>query len=116
MPPLLFLFLAAACSPGPRLNPSHPGAELFASQGCTSCHGSQGEGKWLGPPLRGLGEHWTKEELAAYIAKPGPFQKSKPHLAAIAAGFSAHMPENGHLSENERLDMGDYLLGFPNAD
>lgn len=113
----LALFLSlAACSPAPRLNPTLPGAELFASSGCTSCHGSQGEGKWLGPPLRSLGQQWTREELAAYIAQPEPFLESKAHLAAIAAEFGAHMPENSHLSEDERLDLGDYLLAFPDAD
>ena len=115
-PALLALLLAVACSPAPGLNPSHPGAPLFASKGCTSCHGSQGEGKWLGPPLRGLSEHWTQSELAAYIAHPGPFLESKAHLAGVAAGFKSHMPDNPHLTEQERLDLGDYVLGFPPAD
>ena len=47
------------------------GAELFATRGCTHCHGTGGEGGEQGPALRELRKHLSAERITDQIAHGG---------------------------------------------
>ncbi len=47
------------------------GAELFATRGCTHCHGPNGEGTEGGPALRELRKHLSAERITDQIAHGG---------------------------------------------
>ena len=47
------------------------GAELFATSGCTHCHGSNGEGTEQGPALLELRKHLSAERITDQIAHGG---------------------------------------------
>ncbi len=90
---------------------SSPGARLFAEKGCVACHGANGEGAFMGPPLRGLAQNWKREELARFFADPLGRTKSDERLAALAKRFPAPMAPIV-ASESERLALADWVLAF----
>lgn len=47
------------------------GAELFATSGCTHCHGPEGTGTDRGPALRDLRKHLSAEEIEHQIVAGG---------------------------------------------
>lgn len=47
------------------------GAELFATRGCTHCHGDSGEGTENGPPLRTLRKHLSANRIRLQIVHGG---------------------------------------------
>lgn len=112
----VLLTLLAACSSEVEEQPPAAGLLYYRRSGCTGCHGDGGAGGMLGPPLRELGQNWTREELAGYIAEPLPFHERKPHLEALGERWSADMPSSPHLTEPERLDLADYLLSLRSSD
>ena len=63
-----------ARSPGPAYAysdaPRH-GAEVFASSGCTHCHGVEGMGTERGPALRDVRKHLSAEEIEHQIVAGG---------------------------------------------
>ncbi len=52
-------------------DPAHEGAELFATRGCTHCHGPQGTGTEMGPSLRDLRKHLKAEQIEDQIVHGG---------------------------------------------
>lgn len=87
------------------------GRALFMAFGCTLCHGPDGAGTTLGPPLRGLAKHWTREELASYLADPQAAVARDPRLAELARQYAKEMPAIT-TPEEQRLEIADYVLGF----
>ena len=66
---------------------------LYASAGCSACHGKTGRSSMLklGPSFEGLKEHWTKDTLLEYIADPAAFaakdaRLGKRQMTAISTG------------------------------
>jgi len=110
------LLLLAACSPAPAGEEESPGSLLYRRQGCSQCHSPAGTGTSLAPALVRLGDKWTRADLAAYLAHPGPFLESRPHLAELTKRYGATMPSSGHLTEPERLSLADYLIELSEAD
>lgn len=47
------------------------GAEIFATSGCTHCHGANGEGTEMGPSLRDLRKHLKPEQIHRQIVDGG---------------------------------------------
>lgn len=47
------------------------GGSVFIWRGCSSCHGTAGEGTRSGPPLRGIGHTYTATRLAADMWRHG---------------------------------------------
>jgi len=112
-PTLLFalLLLLASCR---RAAPAGPatGQELFRRELCGSCHGSAGKGTWMGPPLRGLGAHWTREELADFLRDPATRLRSDPRLQELSRRFPNAMKGNQVLGRRERTRLADWLLSL----
>jgi len=111
--PLLLLLLAlAACGEAPGATGDHDGARLFVIANCITCHGRDGAGSQLGPPLRGLDQHWTRETLADYLSDPKAVIDRDPRLQKLAKRF-AMMPMPPVLYERElRLRLADHALAL----
>lgn len=99
----------AACGPN---RSADPGAQLFQTKGCASCHGSDGEGR-VGPALTGLfgteitvldpdGEPVTVKADAEYLR-----QSIVDPSAYVVEGFQTPMPP-ANLTPEE-LDL---LVGY----
>jgi mono/diheme cytochrome c family protein len=111
---LLAALAASACSgSGPGETASSLGADLFKVQGCATCHGNEGQGSMLGPALRGLKQHWTREQLVEYFVDPQAFAAKDPRLAKQGKGFIQSMPGYKALKPEERASLADLVLGWP---
>lgn len=88
------------------------GAQLYASQNCTTCHKTDGSGNAFGPGLQQAGEFWTRESLSAYLADPVGTVAKDPRLTALSRNYSMKMPPVRGLSEEQRLQLADHVLGF----
>ena len=111
---LSLVAIAWACGQSPDQGSSSgatPGADLYRRQVCVTCHGAAGEGTFTGPPLRSLRQHWTRQQLAAYLADPKARIKTDPRLQKLSRQFPREMPAVS-LSEEERLAIADHVLGF----
>lgn len=86
------------------------GAALYTSQGCGACHGASAQGGMLGPALAGMAAHWTREDLAAFLADPESAVQRSERLAAQKAAYPMPMPGVPKLGEPERLALADWLL------
>lgn len=106
--------LLAACGDAPGGDAPDDGAKFFATGNCASCHAKDGSGGPLGPPLRGLAEHWTRESLAAYLADPKGTLASDARLQEVSKRFSMHMPPLQYTLE-QRLALADHVLALSAA-
>lgn len=115
-PSLLVALLAlAACGGGSSSGAASDGPSgegLFTTQACHTCHGRAGEGTSLGPTLSDLSRHWTREDLVTYLADPEAFVARDARLKTLAGRYMSHMASFGHLSEEERGRLADFVLGF----
>lgn len=67
----LTLALSASAPVGAKPNQAMEGAELFATRGCTHCHGAEGKGTDQGPSLRELRKHRRPAEIERQIVYGG---------------------------------------------
>jgi len=100
--------ILAACG-GSGAGGVEPGARLYATYGCASCHGGQGAGGTLAPPLADLGRYWDREGIADYLRDPRAWLAKDPRLEALQQRFSAQMPAVS-LPEEQRLMLADHVL------
>ena len=113
------LFLSAvalvavlACATPQQPPPGASGAEIYALQLCSNCHGDAGQGNRLGPPLRDLATRWTREELADFFADPDRWEAEDARLGGLADEYSGDMKTYENLSLDERLRLADHVLGM----
>lgn len=106
--PLTLLLALAACG-GPAASPSAE-AQLFRRELCSSCHGPDAGGTWMGPPLRGLDAHWDEASLADFLLDPRPFVRDDPRLQALLEGYPNPMVGNRTLGAEERRRLAAWLL------
>ncbi len=123
LPPLL-AFAALACDGRQPASSSQPAERLgeapqrlnpqtlYRNAGCATCHNMPGDTREpiAGPPLRGLAEHWNREDLADFIANPEPFIAREPRLAGQTARYPMRMPGDASLSREARLAIADWML------
>lgn len=69
------------------------GWRAYVDLNCGSCHGENREGKRSGPPLAGLAEHWTADQLVSYLEDPDAMIKADPRLAYRAEKYAIGMPK-----------------------
>lgn len=101
--------VAAACASG---GSAGRGRELYAENGCASCHGPVGRGdgpvgKTLTPPPRDF------KNDASY--RRGTDERSI--AATLEVGIAengAKMPAFAHLTEHERLSLAAYVISLRN--
>lgn len=94
------------------------GWQAYLDLNCASCHGASREGKRSGPPLRGLAEHWSAEQLAGYLADPDAVVKANPRLAYKAEQYAIAMPAvsgkspgyAGKVNEATLASLAEYML------
>ena len=66
---------------------------------CFSCHGAQGEGSDIYPPLAGQPAGYLQRQLEAFASN----QRKNPQMAPIAKG----------LTEQERVDVAAFYASLP---
>lgn len=88
--------------------PSGP-EELYRIALCGSCHGTKGDGGWMGPPIRDLSEHWNIEGLEAFLADPPGVVEADQRLSELSRGFPTPMAKP-RLTRDERLRLAAWLL------
>jgi nitric oxide reductase subunit C len=77
-----------------------PAAALVQQENCLACHSLGGEGESRGPRLEWIGTRHDAVWIADYLANP----------EAIAPG--ANMPAFKHLSPEQRLTMGQFIVSL----
>ena len=68
------------------------GWRAYVDLNCASCHGEAREGKRTGPPLAGLAQHWSADQLVSYLEDPDAAIRSDPRLAYRAEKYALGMP------------------------
>lgn len=106
-------------TPPPGLNETQlVGWQTYVDLDCASCHGANREGKRSGPPLNGLAEHWSAEQLARYLADPDAMVKTNPRLAYKAEQYAIAMPAvsgkspgyAGKVDDVKLAALAEYML------
>jgi len=77
-----------------------PGAAVFQSRGCMSCHSLHGTGGTFGPPLDTIGRKLSREQVEHYIRDPK------------AVNPKALMPAQTTLSEKELEEVAGFLANL----
>jgi cytochrome c551/c552 len=96
---------------GPQEGPD--GQRLYLEKGCVACHGSRGEGTFMGPKLQALASHWKREELARFFVDPTAVARQDARLAELMRAYRTPMTPIA-ASETERLAIADWVLAtFP---
>lgn len=68
------------------------GWQAYIDLNCGSCHGDAREGRRSGPPLIGLSEHWSADQIVSYLTDPDAVVKANPRLAYKAEKYAIGMP------------------------
>jgi nitric oxide reductase subunit C len=77
-----------------------PAAALVQQENCLDCHALGAAGGTLGPRLEWIGGRRDADYVARYLADPG----------AVSPG--SRMPAFAHLSEGQRLMIGQFLVSL----
>ena len=84
------------------------GKSLFATRGCVACH-TLGQGKRVGPDLKGVSKRRSAEWLTKFMAKPSEMLANDPTAKKLLKEFSnVPMPDPG-LADS---DVKSLLLFF----
>lgn len=103
--------LVLACSFRRQPPTGASGDVIYRLQNCANCHGEEREGTHLGPPLAGLGERWSVELLAEYLADPSVMVARDARLAALDVQFGASdMGRYDNLDLAQRRTLAAWLL------
>ena len=84
--------LGCAASSGETKRDPARGAKLYSEWGGPVCHGALREGTGLAPRLAGLAAHWSEADLAAFLADPDRFRRTRPELIRHEGKFPSPMP------------------------
>jgi len=85
------------------------GREMYAFEGCASCHGAERRGTKTAPALTSLARHWSADDLARYLRRPDAYPKSA-RLLRIADRFPAEMAGMPAVAEARLRDLVAFLL------
>jgi len=104
--------LLAACGGGaarPDAERARRGREVYAFEGCASCHGREREGTKSAPPLAGLRRHWSADELARYLRHPASYP-ADGRLRRLAERYPAGMAGLPAADPERLRDLVSFLL------
>jgi mono/diheme cytochrome c family protein len=108
----LLLALAGGCGDGAGAAKSTDGSRLFVNQACATCHGMDGAGSQLGPPLQGQKKFWTREKLVRYLRDPIGFAEKDPRLGEQSKKYMLPMARFDKLTEEELGQIADFVLAM----
>ena len=104
--------LLACGPPGTRveeLERARRGREVYAFEGCASCHGGERQGTRSAPPLTAVRRHWSAEALGRYLRQPGAYPKDR-RLRRLAERFPAEMAGIPGANPERLRDLTAFLL------
>ena len=111
---VLLLFLVAGCSDGVSAKSgSRAGVDLYATQGCVTCHAPDGSGTVFGPTLLGKKSFWTREKLVVYLREPQAYTAKDPRLSEQARRFTLPMQRFDKLTPEELAAIAEHVLSLP---
>lgn len=108
-PTTLLVLLLAACAPSSEEGPLD-GAALYKRQNCAACHGMNRQGSGLAPAIDAVGQHWTVDGLAEYLADPQGYAANDERLKAQGERYRMPMTPYKHLSVEERKAIAAYVI------
>lgn len=85
------------------------GREVFLTVGCARCHGDDGEGASQGPPLEGVREKFTKEELDQFLDNPIAYAENDVRLKKWREEYFTPMPKL-QMTDAQRNALVKYLF------
>lgn len=100
---------AANSTPAAPATPASEGPALYAKANCAMCHGDDRAGKPLGPSLLALQQHWTADDLVAYLQDPQGYAEKNPRLLEQKKQYSMKMPAPA-LTPEELQVLARWLL------
>lgn len=105
--------MTVACVPAQPKPSAVRGRDLYASNGCISCHGPTGRGDGpVGRTLTPSPRDFTDD--AAYVNGRGPESIAR----TLATGLNrngAKMPAFAHLTDGERMSLALFVLSLHDA-
>lgn len=109
----LLLALFAVINDRSVANPSTSDAEkLMDKQGCLHCHYLRGRGGFVGPPLEGIRNFRTEDDIVSVLTKSRPLPPAYPKGIVDPSEFMKHV----HLSESDAKAVAAYLVSIPAED
>ncbi len=88
------------------------GEQLFASFGCTRCHGINLTGTMNGPELKNISDYWSKESLITYLRNPMSYLDEERFIKYREKFPQQIMPGFGNKNIKDLGKLADYLLNF----
>jgi mono/diheme cytochrome c family protein len=89
------------------------GAEIYASIGCTLCHGKEGAGTGLGPTLAGAGARWERADLVEYLKNPPAYTAKDARLTELKKSYSMPMPPYASTAPEQLEALADFVMSRP---
>ena len=87
----------------------HRGRDVYAFEGCASCHGGQRQGSAKAPSLAALRRHWSADELARYLRQPAAYPHDR-RLRRLADQYPAEMAGLPAVQPERVRDLVAYVL------
>ncbi len=101
---------AAACGPSEEeLTQAASGRRLYRREGCVACHGLDLGGTAMAPTLDHVARHWSRDDLAKFLADPEPWVARDGRLRRLRQAHPTSMRGFPYLSDAERRDLAVFL-------
>jgi cytochrome c553 len=82
---------------------------VFLTIGCTRCHGDEGEGASLGPPLEALSTKFNAAQLDQFLDNPLAYLERDTRLQKWRERYFTPMPKL-QMSQQQRQVLAAYLF------
>jgi len=85
------------------------GRTVFLTIGCARCHGNDGEGASLGPPLEALSTKFDQQSMTAFLDNPIAYAEKDERLQKWRDEYYTPMPKL-QMTAEQRVALIDYLF------
>jgi mono/diheme cytochrome c family protein len=89
--------------------PPVDGRTTFLTVGCARCHGNEGEGASLGPPLEELSAKFNQQTLTAFLDNPIAYAEKDERLQKWRDEYYTPMPKL-QMTDEQRAALVVYLF------